>query len=476
MVCGGFLYSPTTVAADPLRVLHSNPRYFTDETGKAIYMTGSHVWNNLQDWSDQPKLDYEGFLDLLQSLNHNFVRMWTWEHASVPGRSLPDDPLPYQRTGPGEDLLGRPKFDVTKFDQAYFERLRVRVKAAQARNMYASVMLFQGWSLEGKGKQPNPWKGHPFNVGNNVNGINGDVDGDGEGKEVHTLEVPAITALQEAYVSKVVDTVNDLDNVLYEISNESHADSQDWQYHMIGFINNYEAGKAKQHPVGMTAEYPGADNSDLTESPADWISPHGSEGQGSHEMNNDYLISPPVADGKKIIISDTDHLWGLGGTPDWVWKSFLRGINPIFMDLDPYQMEKGEYRGKLPNGESVRRAMGLARRFAQRADLASMTPRSEIASSGYCLAHEGKEYLVYLPADHYESLWDKWTSRLLRAVLQRERAKSVSIDLSAASSPVAVEWFNPRTTETIRMGTTTGGVVKTFTAPFPGEAVLYLKG
>ena len=31
----------------------------------------------------------------------------------------------------------------------------------------------------------------------------------------------AITALQEAYVRKVVDTVNDLDNVLYEISNES---------------------------------------------------------------------------------------------------------------------------------------------------------------------------------------------------------------------------------------------------------------
>ena len=32
---------------------------------------------------------------------------------------------------------------------------------------------------------------------------------------------------------KVVDTVNDLDNVLYEISNESPGNSQDRQYHMI---------------------------------------------------------------------------------------------------------------------------------------------------------------------------------------------------------------------------------------------------
>src|SRR5687767_15407079 len=30
-----------------LRVLPSNPRYFTDGSGRAIYLTGSHVWWNL---------------------------------------------------------------------------------------------------------------------------------------------------------------------------------------------------------------------------------------------------------------------------------------------------------------------------------------------------------------------------------------------------------------------------------------------
>ena len=34
-----------------------------------------------------------------------------------------------------------------------------------------------------------------------------------------------------------------------------------------------------------------------------------------------------------MIVSDTHDLWGLGGSTSWVWKSFTRGLNPIFMDL-----------------------------------------------------------------------------------------------------------------------------------------------
>ena len=40
---------PFFAFAAPLRVLSSNPRYFTDGSGKAVYLTGSHTWSNLQD-------------------------------------------------------------------------------------------------------------------------------------------------------------------------------------------------------------------------------------------------------------------------------------------------------------------------------------------------------------------------------------------------------------------------------------------
>ena len=58
-----------------------------------------------------------------------------------------------------------------------------------------------------------------------------------------------------------------------------------------------------------------------------------------------YQIDPPAADGRKVILTDTDHLWGIGGDVAWVWKSFLRGLNPIFMD--PYtRVETTDAQGK----------------------------------------------------------------------------------------------------------------------------------
>ncbi|MBK8047658.1 MAG: hypothetical protein IPK16_11340 [Anaerolineales bacterium] len=98
----------------------------------------------------------------------------------------------------------------------------------------------------------NPWKGHPFNQANNINGVNGDVNGDDSGSDTHTLANPQVTQYQEAFVKKVIDTVGDLDNVIFEISNESPDNSIQWQYHMIDVIKAHEATKAKQHPVGMS--------------------------------------------------------------------------------------------------------------------------------------------------------------------------------------------------------------------------------
>ena len=115
-------------------------------------------------------------------------------------------PLPFKRASSG-------KFDFTKFNQEYFNRLRARVIAAGKHGIYASVMLFQGWDIESKGRKVNPFDTHPFNKDNNINGINGDPDGSEEGLRAHKLEIPAITKVQEAYVLKVLETVNDLDNV-----------------------------------------------------------------------------------------------------------------------------------------------------------------------------------------------------------------------------------------------------------------------
>ena len=437
-------------AMGPLRPHRLNPRYFADGAGRCVLLVGSHTWASLVDIGPSdppPTFDFDAYLDFLEKRGHNFIRLWTWEPVTWDTkqnrgqrRRHTAGPQPWARTGPGKARDGKAKFDLTKFSRDYFRRLRRRVEAARKRGIYVSVMLFEGWAMQ---FSVGAWESHPFHPANNVNGIDGDANGDGKGLEVHELADKAVTALQEAYVRKVVDTVNDLDNVLYEISNENHPASTKWQYHIINLIHKYEKTKPAQHPVGMTYQYRGGSNKTLFDSPADWVSPNPAGG---------YRDNPPPATGKKVVLTDTDHLWGIGGNRQWVWKSFLRGHNPLFMD--PYD---GVVLGQRfhKQWDPIRRALGQVRRIAERIDLARMTPRGRLASSGYCLAHPAKKgaaYLVYVPG-----------------------GGAVTVDLSAAAGELAVEWFNPQSGKTHPAAPVRAGAKRRLTPPFQGDAVVHLR-
>jgi len=447
-------------ASGPLRVHPTNPRYFTDGTRnadgslKAVYLTGSHTWNNLlnMDKADPPAaFDFGAYLDFLQRYGHNFIRLWTWDSVAWDSRangSLGKDlvhhvaPLPWARTGPGNALDGKPEFDLTKFNPEYFDRLRMRARAAGDRGIYVSIMLFEGWGLSHANRRvpaADGWayRSHPFHPDNNINGITGDLNGDGNVLEVHSLASPAITALQEAYIRKVVDTVNDLDNVLYEVINEGG--NKEWNWWVVTTVHEYERTKPKQHPIGITG-HGGERIATMQDSPADWLSPGRADG---------YAEDPPAWEGRKVSLLDTDHIWGVGGNHGWVWRSFLRGHNPIFMD--PYD---GSILGERfdPKFELLRRNMGYTLRYAGKMNLAAMTPHGELASTNLCLANSGTEYLVYLPD-----------------------GGEVTVDLSAASGRLTIEWFNPRSGDTAHDQSAFGGQKRSFKPPFGGDAVLYLR-
>ncbi len=380
----------------PLRPHPDNPRYFAHAGGDPVYLTGSHTWNNVVDMgeTDPPApLDYPAYIQWLKAQGHNFTRLWTWELLRWDSSSLEGQPprnhtiAPhrYVRSGPGLAVDGRPKFDLTRLNDRYFENLSERVRIADENGIYVSVMLFEGW---GNQTIPDAYSQSPYHPANNVNGIDGDLNGDGIALEVHQLAIPAVTEIQKRYVARVLEALNHFDNLIYEIGNEVHHSSTAWQYEMIRFIREYENRLPKQHPVGMTYQYRFGINQTLFASPADWISP------------NDvviYRIDPPPADGSKVILADTDHFWGVGGNATWVWKSFFRGLNPIFMDpmdgaiiaADPARLDAG----------AVRRSMGQTLTWSQRIPLAAMAPHGELASSTYCLADPGIEYLVFVPGE-----------------------------------------------------------------------------
>jgi hypothetical protein len=343
-------------------------------------------------------------------------------------------PLPWLRTGPGSALDGKPKFDLRQFNPAYFDRLRTRMTAAGRRGIYVSVMLFEGWGLfhgnRRRGtKDQWAWRTHPFHPDNNISGI--DVGG-----KVHSQAYPTVNVIQAAYIRKVVETVNSLDNVLYEVINEGG--EKEWDWWVVETVREYQRTKPKQHPIGITGH--GAERlASMLASPADWISPGSQDG---------YKDDPPAWDGKKVSLLDTDHVWGVGGNGAWVWKSLMRGHNPLFMD--PYD---GAVLGNRfdPQWEPIRRNLGHALRLARRLDLAAMTPQNRLASTAYCLADPGNAYAVYVP-----------TGGKAIVALRETRAH------------FNVEWFAPSTGKPFADKPVAGGVDREFTAPFDGEAVLLL--
>ena len=81
-----------------------------------------------------------------------------------------------------------------------------------------------------------------------------------------------------------------------------------------------------------------------------------------------------------------------------------------------------------------------------------MTPRPKLASTGYCLAAAGEEYLVY----------------------QAKAGEAFSVDLKAGS--YRTEWFDPQKGESAGEGRVDSpGGDGPFKPPFDGPAVQHLK-
>lgn len=459
--------APRKPITAPLKALTSNPHYFTDGTGKAIYLTGSHTWNNLQDWGTDGKvrpLDFNAYVEMLVRHNHNFTLLWTTELPTFHGlpttaTSPPDftvTPMPWQRTGPGNASDGKPKFDLMKYNEEYFQRLRTRVQQLQEAGIYAGVYLFSGeWVLRFRFAGD----GYPLTGSNNINGIN-----DGGGTDSETMTAPnAVTAVQDAYVKKVIDTLNDLPNVLWIVSQEAPAESKWWNSHLIALVRSYESGKPLQHPIGYGALDSQPDDKALIDSDADWIAPSS-------------RMSPTSTCGTgrprcKVNINDSDHsyfgIWN--DSPqvnrNYFWVNFTNGNQTLFMD--PYVLYYPRERRNLcpspvngigsgpdPRWENVRDTMGYIRTYADRMNLAAATPQGHLSSTGHVLADlQGhlSQLLVYAPSG------GKFT-----------------VDLSKTGGRYLVEWMNPATGVKSRDADATGGAIRSFTPPFVGDAVLYL--
>ena len=270
-----------------LRVHPSNSRWLTNDSDKAIYLSGlsggrtydPNPWYHnmyypapafgcIQDVTGSPTRvvnDYAQAFANLASAGLNLTRCWIYHQtfwgtdariAAGTAARVPSAQMPYAQTGSRRDCSSGTCvtvgiYDLDQWNPDFFARLRSHLLSAVNQGITPIVILFayDEMTVTHSGMS-NPWL-----AANNVNGISCDANGNGNCEEaLATTANTNLNARVDAYVRRMIDEVNDLHGIIWEVANE-HASSKSeaWQNHIADLIKDYElTGGRQTHPVMMT--------------------------------------------------------------------------------------------------------------------------------------------------------------------------------------------------------------------------------
>jgi hypothetical protein len=413
-----------------LTLLHAVGTSFVDANGNTVFLRGSHTWNNVQAFT-QPQFTFQQYSDFEKSIGANYLRLWDQTGPNSDG-TIPDAQLPYQRAADG-------KFDLTRFNQAFFDNLKADVEYAAQNGQYVSVMLMPAGA----------WNAA---YGDALVTASANVQNAGNGN----ADDPNIQQYEKAFAAKILDTIGNEPNVIYEITNEANYLGQvSWEQSMVTYAKSYQASHGLlAQMVGITA--PGAwsgsstdINNALEASNADWIAPSGA-----------FFQTAPVSAsslGSKPIIVDTDHTDTNNVTdPSWAWRLLTSGDSLAYMDemagsglTDP--VYSGSYSSTDTSREdAVRQGIQETASAISQFDLNGMLAQSNLSSTGYALADAVKgEFVVFAP-----------------------QGGQFGVDLSGSSGTLNAQWVNIASGSVSTAGQVSGGGYHVFTAPDAADALL----
>jgi hypothetical protein len=458
--------SDIAIAADaPISVHPDNPHYFLFRGKPTVLVTSAEHYGALLN----AEFDYRRYFGELKAHDLNFTRTFSGVYREVPGSfNIKDNTLaptdagyigPWARTVDG-------KYDLTKWNGAYFTRLKDLVKTAGERGVVVELVLFCTFYEDVL------WDICPLNRRNNVNGV-----GNVGREEVHTLKERPLVDAQLALVRKLVAELKDFDNLYYEVCNEPYfaGVADDWQRLVSQTVADAEKGFPRKHLVARNI----ANGSKKIDAPDPNVS-----------VFNFHYANPPDAVGQnyslnKVIAYDET---GFRGSGDAVYRThawhFLLAGGAVYNNLDysfTANAEDGSAKVMPPTpgggGVALRRQLRILRGFVDGFDFLRMQPEGSAVTTKvqgvtlHVLGEPGKQYAVYLSRVEEEKGADgKGTGNF------RDPAggKPVSLELHLPGGGYAGEWFNPRTGERTARKVDGGGVVTIETPPFEEDLALRL--
>lgn len=214
------LFIPFVLPAQPLALHPENPHYFIYKGKPVILVTSAEHYGSVLN----KDFDFEKYLQTLKNEGMNYTRIFVGSYVEIPGSfGIENNTLapaagsylaPWKETREQGLFTGEKKFDLNEWNPVYFERLKDFISKAAELEIFVEVTLFCATYDD------NYWKRHPFNPGNNINGIPVNL----ERKQSNTLGNGILTAFQQKLTEKIVRELNGFDNIFFEIQNEPWAD------------------------------------------------------------------------------------------------------------------------------------------------------------------------------------------------------------------------------------------------------------
>lgn len=203
----------TDASSTTVQLCTENPRYLEYKGEPVVLITSAEHYGAVLNLD----FDYKLYLETLGAEGFNYTRIFTGTYFepvenifNIRKNTLAPEPssflAPWIKEGG--------KYDLTQFNPGYFERLKDFITEAEKQGIVVEVTLFTSIYAEGQ------WALCPFNAANNVNGV-GEVDF----REVNTMYNGGLKQIQESYVRKMVQELNEFDNFFFEVQNEPYADN-----------------------------------------------------------------------------------------------------------------------------------------------------------------------------------------------------------------------------------------------------------
>ena len=424
----------------PISLHPENPHYFLFRGQPTILIGSTEHYGAVLNLD----FDYVDYLDELAAADLNVTRTFSGIYSEPAGAfGISENTLapakgklicPWARSNEPGYANGGNKFDLNKWDPAYFSRLKDFIGEAGKRNIVVELDLFSNFydTLQ--------WKLSPLYFQNNINRI-GNLE---DQKEILSLRHPDILEVQEKMVRKIIAELRDLDNLYYEVCNEPYfgdtAALEEWEQHMTSVIAEAEKGFARKHLISQNI----ANGYSKVKEPHPAVS-----------IFNFHYAKPPVTVGMNYGLNKVigDNETGFNGISDVqyrteAWDFFVAG-GALFNNLDysfttnhekgTFKVEKGQPGG---GGISLRLQFKILRQVLSEVNFLKMRPNDSILqyafakpSTARALISEGNQYLIYINNKKADN-----------DSLDRDE-KSVAISVNLPKGDYSAKWINTLTGE-----------------------------